>query len=377
MRCLYCDRSLGILRFRVTEPFCSLEHRTLHYRKSDPPLARLLETNPHLIDILMAPAMEEWIPPQAVEHEGTWPSHTLRYPEVASTGPLTKQFKVLTEIQAARSSHRPAPVEFSAVVYVVPPGDEQLMPADVRDRILRTSEYSATLRFTLKGSTRPARVISRAGMYGPEAAKIRSSWPASLPRIERPRLGGGPETDPGGLKPVDDVCRQGISLVPRRPAAPGLSMRRQEALVHGQTAPAIDNPLKATHSNVDILLEGPRDATIDSKLPEAGNPSVEIRTSAGHPLPTYNPDSRVDSSVAKLDPIRIPPNSKLILSWRSQAATDSCKPRRFPVVPPKNEPHPSHPPNPRDVSPRQARSASVFAVVLPALAAIPASTGNT
>lgn len=377
MRCLYCDRSLGILRFRVTEPFCSLEHRNLHYRKSDPPLAHLLETNPHLIDRLTVPSMEEWIPQPPARQETTWPSQTLRYPEVAATGPLTKQFKVLTEIESRWDPHRPAPIEFSAVVYVVPPGDELLAPADLRVRISQTTDYSATLRFTLNSSVRH-RAISSAGMYGPEPATVFANCPALFPFHERPVLRLEPEKELRGVRAVDTEGQDAISLSPARPTTPELLITRQAARAYAlQIFPVVDSLKEIAHSKTDAVLEGPRNASANPSLPVARIPFADVCRSAACTLATHKSDCRPDSRITKLDPVRISPNSRLILGSPPGAVADSCKLHRSLEVPPQNEPKSPYPIISKEVTPRQARSASVFAVTFPPCGSIRTSTENT
>jgi len=179
MRCLYCDRSLGILTFRVTQPFCSSEHRKLHYSKADPPLATLLDADPHLVDRLTVPSMEEWIPALTRQAQrNTWPGQTLRDPAVTSTGPVVESLRPVAEVEHRKGAGLPAPIEFSTVVYVVPPGDQELTAADLRDRILKVSHFTATLRITLTSS---ATSRALAGAYGPEL--LPSTPPMRLPGI--------------------------------------------------------------------------------------------------------------------------------------------------------------------------------------------------
>jgi hypothetical protein len=375
MRCIYCDRSLGILKFRITEPFCSPEHRRLYYRKSDPPLAKLMGTNPQLIDKLTEPAIGEWIPANLPHGERPL-SQTLRYPEVASSGPLIKPLRILTDVSPGKRWVRPAPVEFSTVVYVVPPGDEELTSADLRVRILQSSEYTATLRFTLNGSPRTcsARSDWQAGMYGPEVVSLEATCPVSPQLHERLSCGQlpAPLSELRAVRPVEIECPPGSSLADltalcHRPV-PAFSIRQRGVPAPGPRAsPGLERLIKPIHSKVDAPLVTQPNTCAPVKLPGIGNPAIGLLASAAVKLNNLNPDSKTDPPMPKLDPIRISANSRLILDSPGKALADSCKPKRSLPLVPKDEPHCFHLVEFREVNPRQARSAAVFAAVFPGL----------
>lgn len=371
MRCIYCDRSLGILRFRITEPFCSPEHRRLYYRKSDPPLAKLVGTNPQLIDRLTEPAIEEWIPATPAHGEAAL-SQTLRYPEVAASGPLITPLQILTDVGPVTRRVRPAPVEFSTVVYVVPPGDEELTPSELRGRILESSEYTATLRFTLNGSARTCATPSDglAGMYGPEFAKVAAACPASPHLYER--LSCGREsvlaTDLP-VHPVDMVGSSGslaaLTALCHR-TAPVYSTKHLAA-PEPRFSPGREYSIEAVHSKIDAPLVSERNAFASVNLPGVGNPANGLPVSGGVTLDEHNLDSKSDPWTAKLAPVRIPVNSQLILDSPGDALADSCKPKCSLSIHFEDEPHCFHPIELMGVNPLQARSAAVFAAVFPRL----------
>jgi len=330
MRCLYCDRSLGILRFRATEPFCSFEHRKLHYRNADPPVAKLLDTNPRLVDRVTAPAMEGWIPDPARQGRlEAWPSQTMGEPAVSSTGPLNYPIPAVAEVEFPKGVDRPAPVEFSSVVYIVPPGDEQLTAADLRDRMLRASE-TAIFRIALVTSSRPT-VIT----YGPEFQTPSTSRPVSEP-VRRAIECAGPPCQ------ADFVA---IGLVPAVGFGPSLVPAAGRFDPEGEVRfPAIDI------QNVEL----PGCLELHSWAPCS--------------------DAVINSGIARLDPIRTLALSVLTLGPGRQAITDHCRPRPYRelqsvAAPLKDVSAPRDLIDNKKLTPIKGRFASVFAPVLPAFRA--------
>jgi hypothetical protein len=370
MRCLYCDRSLGILRFRITEPFCSLEHRKLFYRKSDPPLANLLESRPHLADRLTAPLMEQWIPEHRANREGIWPTQRLRRPEVAPTGPVIWRTQTFTEARIPRYSIRPAPVEFSAVVYVIPPGDEGLTTADLRDRILKTSQFTATVRFTLHdhSSVTSGRVRKPAEMYGPEFPNLETTCPISVSIPERPALSSpshlltGLDTLrpvnislPDGPWPIADAGVGGSMASLRPGGVPTCRLEVSPAVVRSSEAldAAAARPFEEHRSPMPVRWPSCA-GTSRAKLPVQPVPS----------LPECSLENCVNSVIARLDPIRIAPDALIVRGAPHAAFADSCRPARSRSIPHREQFRLLYLTYSREVLPRQARLASALAPVI-------------
>jgi hypothetical protein len=332
MRCLYCDRGLGILGFRTAEPFCSFEHRKLYYRRADPPLAKLLNADPHMIDRPLALAPPHWIPavaPRALCE----PSQTLRDPAVSSTGPVVAPIRAVTEIEAPKG--RPDPVEFSSVVYVVPPGDGELTAADLRERILKASDFTATIRITLAPAAN-RRGLARA--YGPESQIPTATCPVSLSirkEIESPF-----STDFAEVKP-DSISDSWVSPV---------------TIGHLERSPAVRFPVSS---------EGP------SELP---------RRDQFSPVATPQCDVVVEREIARRDPIPFPPLF-LFTAGAGRAVAKSRLPYecQFACVaaPAKGIASCQYIINKKEVAPVKARRASVFRPLISAFRAKPRSTENT
>jgi hypothetical protein len=336
MRCLYCDRGLGILGFRNTEPFCSFEHRKLHYRRADPPLAKLLSENPHLSGQPAAPVKQTWIPAvtQQVPREAL-PSQTLRDPTVSSTGPVTPPIRAVTEVESPKG--RPAPVEFSSVVYVIPPGDGELTAADIRERILKTSDFTGTLRVTLTGSpkSRGPRL-----MYGPELHAPEASRPISVSVCHE-------------IETIKPPCRADFAELTAGPRPDSIG-------------PAIST--------------GPIDRAPILRFPEENKRRTELRRGFQFHGQALQRDVEMAVKIMPLDPI---PFSGLFLftlgSGRRIRGSQLKSDGQFhsigwgiacPAIS-------AHLVTIKDFTTRKARSASIFAPVLPSPRAKPASTENT
>jgi hypothetical protein len=336
MRCVYCDRSLGILRFRAAEPFCCFEHRKLHYRNADPPIAKLLNADPRPVNRSTAPAVEGWIPGLA---RRDWlealPSQTLGEPAVSSTGPLIYLIPAIAEVDFPKGSDRPAPVEFSTVVHIVPPGDEELTAADPRDRTPRASYFTATSRMTFISSNSLISSNSRVTRtYGPEFQIPVTSHPAS--DVRRAVEWTGPPCDAGFVE-----VRATPAVRFERPLAPAAGRFELE--------------LEVSYPGIRIRnIELPRCQELDSWAPCS--------------------DAATRSGIVRLDPIRPQPLSVLTLGPGREAITDHCRPTpcrelcsfgaRF-----KDMPVPTHLIDTKDLTPLKGRFASVFAPVLAAFGA--------
>lgn len=277
--------------------------------------------------------MEQWIPAAAAQE--TWPSQTLRCPEVTSTGLVLDPIRALCEVEPPKSADGPAPVEFSAVVYVVPPSDQELTAGDLRDRILRTCQLTGTLRVTW--ATPNARQSSSllAGMFGPELQIPATSRPvsASVPQVieftgQSSRQELCPPADLADFKPV--------------PMA-------DSAIALGEIPPS-----------------GPRTSLMTSTATQRARPALP--QSVLFDLCTPCPDFTADSPIARLDPVRIPPNLLLTFGCleqnsvpfrlrRGQLQSSAGAVKNVSILPdPIN-----------GLAPRRARHASVFAPVLPVL----------
>jgi len=223
MKCLYCDRSLGILRFRSPEPYCSREHRTLHYRRRDPPVAGALGSKPRLIDQQFAPSMDLSIS-GANEHLPThsWASRTLGNPGITSIGFVVDPPRAASSARHFQNGTAHDPFAFRPVL---PSTEHPSSTAHLRMAISVVSAFRPNLRL--------APPDSRAAWTDPDHC--------SSPVDSDPRFESLLSNLPGSMP----ECRLDTCLQPSWPSGVPGGDEGWSALVYSATAHPVTSALPA------------------------------------------------------------------------------------------------------------------------------------